>query len=334
MPPAGMVCSPAGTQARSKTENLCNSAGACQAATPTSETAACSRAVEGTNCGAATFGAWSTCSFASPCAINGTRTRMKTEPLCQSGSCQSVVSTETDTTGCPRPTEGINCGPVTFGGYGACGYANACIGTGSRSRVRTEPKCSSGACVDTTSTDTDTAGCARNQDGTTCAAPTIGAYTACSYGATCSNGGTRTRQVTSFACGAGVCGSSTVTETDSAGCARNTNGTTCGTSTVDPGTCSYGAGICTNAGSRVETTTSYACNAGSCASSVGSATLGCTRNTDGTVCMTRTCTTCRSCFPDCIRERDCTDFTCSAGSCGQATTTEICGSCPPTCVPI
>ena len=267
--------------------------------------------------------------------INASRTRSRAEPLCQSGSCQVVNSTETDTTGCPRTTEGINCGAVTFGAYGACSYADGCANSGSRVRVRTEPKCTSGACTNTTSNDTDTAGCARNQDGLTCSATSYGAYSACSYADTCTNSGSRTRSVTTYACGGGSCNSAPATETDAAGCGRSTVGTSCGAPSTATGTCGYAA-ICDNAGSRVDQVTSYACDsAGSCVSSTAPVTVGCSRNTDGVVCSTQTCTACVCFRPDCTKYKDCTNWACAAGACNSTLDPQIiCGACTPPCTPM
>jgi hypothetical protein len=63
---------------------------------------------------------------------------------------------------------GAACGPTTYGAWTACSYAAICDDGGSRTRPAMTPTCSAGACSTVTATDTDTAGCARDTDGTSC----------------------------------------------------------------------------------------------------------------------------------------------------------------------
>ena len=136
--------------------------------------------------------------------------------------------TENDTTGCGRTTVGTGCSATQYGSYTACSYAGACSNTGSRTRQVTTYLCGGGGtCDPNTSTETDTAGCNRSQDGSSCGATVYGGYTACSYGSTCALGGSRTRPMTTYTCGGGSCAPASGTETDTAGCARATDGVVC-----------------------------------------------------------------------------------------------------------
>jgi hypothetical protein len=118
------------------------------------------------------YGNWSTCSYANACSLTGTRTRSVTTYTCGSGSCNASTTTETDSsTFCNRTTNGDTCSPTTYGNYTACSYATTCANGGSRTRPYTAYTCnSSGACVSSAGTETDTAGCGRNTDGTQCRA--------------------------------------------------------------------------------------------------------------------------------------------------------------------
>lgn len=65
--------------------------------------------------------------------------------------------------------------------------------------------------------------------GEICGAVTYAAWSACSYSATCDNSGSRTRSVMTPTCSAGACSTVTTMATDTSGCARDTDGMTCGT---------------------------------------------------------------------------------------------------------
>src|SRR5207302_11279216 len=115
----------------------------------------------------------------------------------------------------------------------------------------------------------------------------------------------------------GACGSSTVTETDTGGCARNQNGVTCSATTCGTySACAGFVGTCGNAGTQTRQCTDHTCGSGVCnASAPRNETASCARNTNGVVCGTQNCGACTSCVPDCIREKDCTTPICSAGAC-------------------
>jgi len=302
------------------------------------ETQACARTTEGSTCGTTTFSAYTACSYASQCASTGSRTRTRTDPVCASGTCSAVQTTETDTAGCNRTTDNTSCGASTYGAYGSCGYANSCSETGSRTRTRTDPVCQAGSCGSTNATETDTTGCSRSTSGQSCNTTNTGAWTACSYAATCSTSGSRTRQVTSSTCGSSACNSNTVTETDTTACTRSTSGTSCGTTVTSAwSSCSY-ADNCTNGGSRTRTVTTSTCNgSGSCNPSTVTETdtAGCARDTSGNTCAATTyggygsCSYGSTCANSGSRTRSMTTYTCNAGACaanaGTDTDTAGCG---------
>ncbi len=91
----------------------------------------------------------------------------------------------------------------------------------------------------------DLGSCNGLPDGTPCGSVTYGAYTACSYAATCDVAGTRTRAVMTPTCSSGVCNVATTMETDKMGCGRNTDGNSCGSNLqCGGGTCNCAPGAC------------------------------------------------------------------------------------------
>lgn len=222
------ACSTSGTRTRPRTDPICAN-GTCSAVQTTeTDTAGCARTTENQSCGTPTYGSWSTCSFAATCDESGTRTRTRTDPVCQAMTCGTTTATETDTTSCGRSTGGMSCGATSYGSWSACTYASPCAASGSRTRTVTTYACGSGACNSTMTTETDSSSaCDRTTQGTSCAPTDYGQYTTCTYADTCSNSGTRSRQVTTYTCAAGTCASNTTSEDGSAGCARNTNGVEC-----------------------------------------------------------------------------------------------------------
>ncbi len=326
----GAACASSGTQSRTRSDKLCTGAGAC-GNVDTGENQACVRVTEGISCGTTTFSAYTACTYAATCSTAGSRTRVRTDPLCASGTCSAVQVTETDTAGCTRSTANVSCGASTFGPYGTCAFASTCAESGSRTRTRTDPVCQTGACGATTATETDSAGCPRTTGGTSCGTTMTGAYGACSYAATCSTTGTRSRTVSTYTCGSGACNTSTVTENDTSGCGRTTTGSSCGTTLTGAYTaCSY-ANACSNTGSRTRTVTTYGCDAaGACAPNTVTETdtAGCARNQDGTSCGTTvtgaygSCSYPQICANGGSRTRTVTDYTCGASACNTKSVTE------------
>jgi hypothetical protein len=170
---------------------------------------------------------------------------------------------ETDTATCARNTTGSSCGTTQYGAWTTCSYAGPCSNTGSRTRSVTTYSCAAGGCAPDTTTETDMTGCARPMDGQTCSPTTYGSYTACNYTETCINSGTRTRSMSTFTCGGGTCNAAMGTDTDTAGCARNTDGTACGGAP----TCGTPySGNCSPDCFRMMTCRQDVCTAGACAS--------------------------------------------------------------------
>lgn len=326
------TCSATGSRTRQVTSYACSATGTCDSAVNTeTDTASCTRTVEGSACGTASNGAWSACTYATACSDTGSRTRTVTVPVCQSGSCNSSMMTETDTTGCARSTAGSTCGTTDTGAFGSCSYGAACSTSGSRTRTITTYTCGSGTCNGNPTTDTDTAGCSRATDGNSCSATTYGSYTACTYADACATTGSRTRSVTTYACGSGTCSGSTSTDTDTAGCARSTNGSSCSATTYGGyGSCSYADG-CINSGSRTRAVTTYTCNAGTCggSGSIDTDTAGCARNTAGASCGATsyggfgTCSYADVCTNSGSRSRSVTTYTCGSGTCGSTAGTDV-----------
>jgi hypothetical protein len=140
--------------------------------------------------------------------------------------------------------------------------------------------CNAGACAANAGTDTDTAGCGRTQDGASCGMTVTGAWSACSYGSMCTNSGSRSRSVTTYTCGGGTCGRGDSSETDTAGCARITDGLACGP--ISCGVCTSG---CDCACQRVQNCNGQICSNQACVGTTFQQRCG-------------TCTNCNICLRD------------------------------------
>jgi hypothetical protein len=125
------------------------------------------------------------------------------------------------------------CGPVSYGAWSTCSYAATCDDSGSRTRSVKTPTCSAGACSSVTTMATDTAGCMRNTDGTTCGTGMACTGQVCKCAPQCAG-----KNCGSDACG-GSCGSCSGTNsmcnsgvcqcTPTAGCTGGGNvGNVCG----------------------------------------------------------------------------------------------------------
>ena len=201
------------------------------------------------------------------------------------GACVGCVASE-------------DCGPPVLGDWGPCGgFADICSEAGTRMRTVTSFRCSAGACVP--SMTTETGSCTRTVAEVSCGATTCGAYGACTYASTCANGGSRTRTCTDLVCSGGECAGVTRTETDTAGCARDTSETLCmATSCGGYGACEPTIDDeCTTAGTQSRTCTDYACAGGSCVGTDRAESAACTRSTDGMPCDDGSfCTDSDQCF--------------------------------------
>ncbi|MEM9865640.1 MAG: hypothetical protein AAF938_28795, partial [Myxococcota bacterium] len=103
---------------------------------------------------------------------------------------------------------------------------------------------------------------------------------------------------------------------------RNTNGTTCGSTTTSDGACGGFTSTCDNTGSFTRTTTTRTCGSGSCQSNDSTQSIGCSRNTTGTVCGSESCGPYGTCIggSGCmgIEQRTCSTPLCAAGSCSDS----------------
>ncbi len=139
-------------------------------------TMACDECVVDDDCGAVTRGPWGACGgFASTCDESGTQSRSVMTPRCMAGMCSVVTTSESQA--CPRDTEDVTCGTTTFSAWSACNYSDACDQSASRTRTRSERRCTNGACAIRSSTETGS--CSRTvADGTACG----GAWLRCCSG--------------------------------------------------------------------------------------------------------------------------------------------------------
>lgn len=156
-----------------------------------------------------------------------------------------------------------DCGTPTNDDWGACqDFSGTCGQTGEQFRTRYQPACENNTCV--INEIQEQQACTRTTTGNSCGTTQTSSWSACSYSNQCSNTGTRTRQVTTFACASGSCQPTTTTETDSSDfCSRNQNGNACGDSTVSLGPCVPDF-ECSNSGTLQKTTTPRVCNNGAC----------------------------------------------------------------------
>lgn len=187
-----------------------------------------------------------------------------------------------------------SCPAESAGAWGACAWGDACTETGTRSRTVRSYACTGGDCVPTDRTETEA--CTRDTDGTGCGAGTCGGFGACSYGDACAESGVQSRTCTDLACGAGTC--RTTMRNETMPCARDTDGTTCASTTCDGyGACDY-AGACDEDATQSRTCNDFRCGSGSCAPSARGESQPCSRDTDGAscgggvACRTGSCVSC------------------------------------------
>ncbi len=127
----------------------------------------CEECVLDSDCGAVSYGAWSTCAgFGGTCDESGTQSRSVMTPQCESGMC--TVATSSESRACTRDTDGTSCGTTTYSTWSSCGgYANACDESGTQSRTRTDRRCAAGSCASQNTMENRS--CSRRvADGTSC----------------------------------------------------------------------------------------------------------------------------------------------------------------------
>jgi len=238
----GDTCSGDGTRSRARTTFSCQ-AGAC-AGTEVEESETCTANTTGAPCGTPTYGAWTSCTYASACDETGTRTRTVTRFTCSAGGCNTPQTT-TETGSCSRNTDGSSCGSIQYGTWSTCGYISDCDNAApDRSRTVTTYTCKAGACASSTSTQKSS--CSRNTDGDPCAPFSYDAWSACGgYANTCDETGVQSRRESGKKCSAGACVNYTGTQTRN--CSRDTDGRTCGRTgcgdTCKAGACELKCGL-------------------------------------------------------------------------------------------
>ncbi|RKH18807.1 hypothetical protein D7V77_33520 [Corallococcus sp. CA041A] len=301
---------------------------ACQECNPGMTTSGWSNKAVGSTCAAPAYGNWGSCDgFSDTCDESGSQSRTVTASACtSSGACAGTGSSETQA--CTRSTGGTACG-TSYGGWGSCGgFTDFCDTTGTQSRTVTASTCGSGTC-NASSSSTETQACTRAAPNTNCAAPSYGAWGACSFSDACAQTGTQSRTVTSYgySCASGQCVASTSTETQA--CTRNTNGASCGAPSYGGwGSCGGYSSTCDQTGTQSRSVTSYTCSNGTCGSSAGSESQTCTRNTNGSSCGTSyggwgSCGGFSDfCDSTGTQSRTVTDSTCGSGSCNASSSTE------------
>lgn len=288
---------------------------------------ACVGCLDDSDCPAAEVGEWSECDFSGVCVASGTATRSVTSYTCQNSVCVSQTATESQA--CERNTDGVACGTIEYGPWGSCaGFDDVCDASGTQSREVTTHACANEVC--TPATTTEEQACGRVTEGVSCDDPVIGPWGACEFegNATCDESGTRTRDVTTFACASEACTAATLEESES--CARDTDELTCAPTEHGAWSdCDGYSGTCDETGTRTRIVTTHACADGSCESTIGTETEACERDTDGASCGTVTCSAwsdcggyANSCDETGTRTRQCTSPICAGGTCSVTSYTE------------
>jgi hypothetical protein len=115
------------------------------------------------------------------------------------------------------------------------------------------------------------------------------------------------------------------------GCVPTFNTAPCGASTCGGfGTCDYGDG-CDEAASQSRTCTDHVCASGTCAAIDRTEMMGCSRDTDGSVCGSTSCggygacDWADTCDESATQSRTCTDPVCMTGGCGSSMRSESTG---------
>lgn len=215
--------------------------------------------------------------------------------LCQQGAacsptgCQegTITCSETGVPSCEFANnlpDDTSCGARVIGGFSACEWGDTCSEVGEQSREIQEPLCVAGTC--TTVSRFEEMPCSRDRDGFSCGDPSAGEWSACGFDSLCDETGERSRTVTARVCASSVCADmpSEVSEV----CERDTDGTSCGESSMSFGPCEFSA-ECSVSGTEMGTMTTPSCAAGSCETSSTAISRACTRpDTMGDACGTPT----------------------------------------------
>ncbi|MFO0683130.1 MAG: hypothetical protein U0234_13825 [Sandaracinus sp.] len=241
---------------------------------------------------------WGACVFADFCATTGSHSCTVTSYTCSRGTCMARPPT-TESEACTRAsTDGLQCAAPAYGEFGACDFGtDPCTTLGHQTRTVTTSACASGACVETTSS--ESMDCTRVTEGMTCADPTMTPWSLCSVGATCGTTGTQTRTVTTSVCASGTCATTPMVETQ--GCAASPTGAACGATSCGAwGTCMQThVGTCDRSGTQTRACTTPTCSAGSAgmsstcsASAPSTESQPCNADVRGVACMETNCSDC------------------------------------------
>ncbi|AKF11593.1 hypothetical protein [Sandaracinus amylolyticus] len=169
-------------------------------------------------------------------------------------------------------------------------------------------------------------GCARDED---CPARMEGAYGACGYADACDEDATQSRTVRTFTCVDSACEPSDGEETRA--CSRDTDGTSCGTTTYGEWLCSGFDDTCDVSGTESRFRYDAVCTDAACASVPTLETQPCSRATDDLPCSDGLgCNGIDSCQGGLCVGEPCMDggIGCDAGSCsdGVECTIDSCGA--------
>ena len=294
------TCDESGTRSREVITRACASE-VCTAVSATEEQA-CGRDTDGVSCDDPVHGAWGACGgFVGECGEAGTRSRAVTTFACADESCAGISESETEA--CERDTDGDAWGTgVTCGSWSACGsFSGTCDETGTRTRQCTRSECANGGC--STASFTETGNCSRDTDGNTCSNRSCGAWGTCTgFSNTCDETGTQSRTCTTSTCSNSAC-TGTITDTETRGCNRNTDGDTCGgTSCGSWGLCFPNQGGQCGPGTRARTCQTEVCESADCdALESSTQTQSCTVQCSGNQYCTpwgACCHSGTSCIPD------------------------------------
>ncbi|NNB89234.1 hypothetical protein HJC10_36090 [Corallococcus exiguus] len=120
-------------------------------------------------------------------------------------------------------------------------------------------------------------------NGTTCGSTTSGGWSSCGYSDSCADEGSQERSTTVRVCSSGTC--QAFTDTETAGCYRNTEGKSCGTTTTgDWSSCGGFSDVCDQSGGRTRNVTTWTCSSGSCEGFTTTDQGSCSRSTTGNIC--------------------------------------------------
>ncbi|HEY8429527.1 MAG TPA: hypothetical protein VIL20_14175 [Sandaracinaceae bacterium] len=243
-----------------------------------------------------------TCDDGNACTVNDT---------CNEGVCTGAALDCDDANPCTDDA----CDPAT-----GCTYTNNTNDCDNGFWCDGPDRCSGGTCLAVGPSpcpafcNESAMACEECRTDSDCGSPTYGAWSACGgYSDTCDETGTQSRSVMTPRCMAGMC--TVVTTTESRSCTRDTDGTSCGTTTYGAwSSCGGFADACDETGTQTRTRTEQRCEAGACTPRNFTESRSCTRSRpDGTSCGSNTW------------------MRCCSGVCRDLRTNAHCGGCGVNC---